>query len=315
MKTFLFPFVFAAVVFGLTVSVSADTTLFDWEDPGNAIVFATELATFSKASPDQWVEIDYAIKDNVLYSRITKVADTPASNLGFTDLHIFAGAQRADGYPEGTGSDFFSVSNESFWGEYENAVLNDAMRFVELMSDKTYDLVTTSVLDTNYLIDRTKNNFQTVSTEYAENLNEVYMTAINSSAYYMVQDGEILLSQTQAYEGYQGYDGTTTDIDAVYNDGIFTISANGNFLFSFSYSNMNDYIEYAINLDGIGSGLGDDFHGIHIGSQREGYYTFLELPSTSIIAGTPEPATALILGFAGGIAIPLLRRKTKKAQK
>ncbi|MDR2439215.1 MAG: hypothetical protein LBE12_07595 [Planctomycetaceae bacterium] len=34
--------------------------------------------------------------------------------------------------------------------------------------------------------------------------------------------------------------------------------------------------------------------------------------SANVNVTTPEPATALILGFAGGIAIPLLRRKTKK---
>jgi hypothetical protein len=311
MKTFLFPFVFAAVILGFAVSVSADTTLFDWEDPGNAIVFATEISGLSHG--ERPVEIDYAIKDNVLYSRVTfsdngGVLGSDLVQAGFKGLNIFGGYERAVGNPQDNNQFFYRDNSSNFWTYYEYAATNDDVYAAYLQAEGAF----AKVFASGYLSDTYDEGWENSYRNYfTENIVKEsgslvdgvdMFTKYESAAYWV--DEEAGISNKNIGTFMEG-----TDFEATYLDGVLTISANDNFLFSLNYVEGNDYFEYAFSLDGLGL---DHYNGIHIGSQRENYYTFLDFSEGTFHAGTPEPATALILGLAGSIAIPLLRRKTKK---
>ncbi|MDR2757684.1 MAG: hypothetical protein LBC20_18490 [Planctomycetaceae bacterium] len=303
MKTFFYFLVFAVVILGFTASVSADTALFDWANPSNALVFATEISSLSHG--ERSVEIDYAVKDNVLYSRMT-FDNNDYAELGFQGLNIFGGNERAVGSPE-TDSRFFYKDNSSsnLMDYYEYAVQNDNVIAADYRV--SYGTTLAYIFDTNFLNEFGKDYFANeivdIAGSFVDGINSMF--TMHNGAYYVVNEEDGFLANQYGEWLYGG----ATEFTATYSDGVLTVLANGEFLASFSYSG-GDYLEYAFSLEGLGL---DNYNGIHLASQLENYYTFLDFSQGTFYASTPEPATALIFGLAGGIAIPFLRRKRKKA--
>ncbi|MDR2114987.1 MAG: hypothetical protein LBP87_01250 [Planctomycetaceae bacterium] len=311
MKTFFAPFVFAAVILGFTVSVSADTLPFDWNNPENATVFASQVATFSYGQRP--VEIDYAIKDNVLYSRINFTSETDAqAHVEWISqgLNIFGGNERATG--DSQEHEFYN-KNSDFWRDYKYAVDNDNVYVVGIDIYEQGDssagdqYFKANTFTTKHLTDAARENFldylealPSTDTFIRMNAEAEYTYGYSHGLNYWAGDGN---AESFGY-GRTDYDGK---VSATYSDEQLSVFIGNEFISSFN--TYDTYLEYAVNLDGLGL---EHYNGIHIGSQLEGYYTFLEFPSAN--AATPEPATALILGFAGCLALPFLRRKTKSVK-
>ncbi|MDR2757687.1 MAG: PEP-CTERM sorting domain-containing protein [Planctomycetaceae bacterium] len=303
MKTFLISSVFAAVLLGFTVSVSADTAFFDWNNPNDALVFTTQIAAFSYGQRP--VEIDYAVKDNVLYSRIK--FDNP-SHAEFVShgLNIFGGNEQVAGNSQ---DNSFYSKNTQFWNDYKFAVQNYNVYTIDIDIQENMDAddqyFIANTFTTKYLTEEGKKKFINDVIEnpyYDESIHKINaLYTYNKGISYLAGDENFV---QYASMGHKSYSGTT--FTATYADEHLSVLANNEFLSGFN--TYGNYLEYAVNLDGLGL---DNYNGIHIGSQMEGYYTFLDFSEGTFHAATPEPATLLIFGLAGGIAIPFLRRKKR----
>ncbi|MDR0337917.1 MAG: hypothetical protein LBI18_12585, partial [Planctomycetaceae bacterium] len=256
MKTFFSQLFFAVAMFSGVVSVLADTTLFDWNDPGNAVVFATEITTLSHGGRP--VEVNYAIKDNTLYSRVSfgdvlyddgaTEPSSEAASRGLRGFNIFGGYERAAGNVQEDYNFFFSRPN-ALWSYYEHAVQNDAVYAAYFNAETGFSQFFAS----NYLLPDGRDYFiEGVAGNSSSFVGGIDMhTKHEGLTYFIDEEEENGISESSqigwSLKGNEGTEGA--DFTATYSDGVLEVSANGNFLFSFNYSEGNSYLEYAVSLD------------------------------------------------------------------
>jgi hypothetical protein len=361
MKTFLTLFVFAAAIFGFTVSASADVAVLDWNNPGSATVFATEI-TMLNNDDHRNVTIDYAIQGDILYSRIQldpsqydrvysqreiEIYDRigypdPSADfefmtrLGLTNMRFFGGDERADTPSPLEGGRKNFMPDKSIWEAFQAAVNNGNGTITATFSSFTspFDDDATTQKSTFFDSTRLDSSNYDLTQYYKNGINDMYYDTagegefmegpvpgferVASATFAVDANGDIVYQNGAATDSFAFYGipdneldsieelGLTTSYTYKYIDGWLQVFDGNDFLFMVSSDPTNGTIQYAVNLSSLGL---ENYSGIHIASEIEDYYTFLALPPTA--AGTPEPATALILGFAGCIALPFLRRKKK----
>ncbi|MDR2117176.1 MAG: hypothetical protein LBP87_12430 [Planctomycetaceae bacterium] len=359
MKTFFAPFIFVAVIFGFTVSVSADVAVLDWNNTGTAMVFAQEIATLNN-DDGRAVTVDYALQGNVLYSRVqldpNQYGDPKYGNpqealnymtrLGLTNMRFFGGNERADFDPESS-KNFMPAAyyddggSNSIWTAFKAANNNSGGTITATFSSytTTYDDDDSTQKTTFFDSTRLDSSNYDLEQYYKDGINDLYNNAgegefyegpvpeledAASAVFTVDENGDVVYKNGAATDSFPFYGTPDEELDSVdelglttsytynYVDGWLQVfdGKNGDFLFMVSSDPTNGTIQYAVNLSSLGL---DNYAGIHIGSEIENYYTYLSFDE-GVIAGTPEPATALILGFAGCFALPFLRRKTKSVK-
>jgi hypothetical protein len=346
MKTLFLSFVFAAVIFGFTVSASADVAVLDWNNPGSAIIFAREITTMNN-DDSRNVTVDYAMKDNILYSRIQfdpNQYSGPSyssgdfeymARLGLTNMRFWGGDERADVNPEKLNGGMKNfMPDRSIWETFKTAINNGDGAITATFSsyDSFYDKNENTQKSTFFDSTRLDSSNYDLKQYYKDSINDMYYDTggegkflegpvpeferAASALFAVDKDGNIVYRNGAANDSFDFYAvadeyldsidelGLTTNYNYNYVDGWLQVFDGNDFLFMVSSDPVTGTLQYAVNLSSLGL---ENYSGIHIGSEVEDYYTFLSLPQT--VAGTPEPATALILGLAGTIALPFLRRK------
>ncbi|MDR2757685.1 MAG: PEP-CTERM sorting domain-containing protein [Planctomycetaceae bacterium] len=345
MKTFFHFFVFAAVLLGFTASAAADVAVLDWNDTGNATVFAQEITALHNDDVRD-VTIDYAIKDNILYSRVQLDPSkyngegySPSdfafmTSLGLTNMRFFGGNESADNESSFSGGRKNFMPDRSIWDAFKTAINNGDGAITATFSSFTtpYDDDDTTQKSTFFDSTRLDSSNYDLDEYYKNSINDLYYNDMGEgeflegpvpdferagSAFFAVdENGNIVHRNTTATDTFSFMNkddvtadelGLTTSYTYNYVDGWLQVfdGNNGDFLFMVYSDPTNGTIEYAVNLSSLGL---ENYSGIHIASEIEDYYTFLSFDQ-GVIAPTPEPATILIFGLAGGMAIPFLRRK------
>lgn len=344
MKTFLVPFVFAAVLLGFTVSASADVATLDWDNPGSAIVFAQEITNLHN-DDNRGVTIDYALKDNILYSRVQLDPNQYTggdfefmTSLGLTNMRFFGGNESAyesdninsEGF---TGKRKNFMPDGSIWEAFKAAANNDGAITATFSSFTLLDYDDDETTQKNAFFDSTRldSSIYDFNQYYKDSINDLYydtagegefmegpVTGFERAAaavFAVDEDGNVVYRKNAATDDIPFYGaeeelngigdlGMTTNYTYNYVDGWLQVFGDNDFLFMVNSDPTTGTIQYAINLSSLGL---ENYSGIHIASEIEDYYTYLSLPPA--VTGTPEPATVLILGFAGCFVFPFLRRK------
>jgi hypothetical protein len=347
MKTFFSQFVFIAAMFGFAVSASADVAVLDWDNTGSALVFAQEISTLNN-DDHRNVTIDYALKDNILYSRIqfdpTQYQGDGYSpgdfefmtKLGATNMRFFGGNEKAEVEELFNGKRGNFRSDQNIWQQFKTAIKeHGAITATFSAFTSFYDDDDTTQKSTFFDSTRLDSSNYDLEKYYKDSINDLYYNTAGegeflegpvpeferaASAFFAVNEkGEITHRNGAATDSFAFYGVAEEELDSVaklglttnytynYIDGWLQVFADDDFLFMVSNDIATGTLQYAVNVASLGL---ENYSGIHVGSEIEDYYTYLSFDQ-GVVAATPEPATALILGFAGAFALPFLRRKRK----